>query len=160
MEEFRKYFFQTNFHYNFQARNGKISSIFHFDLGYNGWVCHILCGKYIMTLAYYLNDLIYVIKKFQICKDGSCVSSICGKFNQVECTLKDASPCQIHCQVPKRHNIYIRTVSSQHLLHCRRNGSNLFQITADAHPGVSKDQKFCEEFKNIHCQVDHPAKIE
>jgi len=38
----------------------------------------------------------------KICKDGSCVSSICGKFNQVECTLKDASPCQIHCQVPKR----------------------------------------------------------
>ena len=37
-----------------------------------------------------------------------------------------------------------------------------FQITADAHPGVSgvsKDQKFCEKFKNTHCQVDHPAKI-
>ena len=36
-----------------------------------------------------------------------------------------------------------------------------FQITADAHPGVSgvsKDQKFCEEFKNTHCHVDHPAK--
>ena len=38
-----------------------------------------------------------------------------------------------------------------------------FQITADAHPGVSwvsNDQKFCEKFKNTHCQVDHPAKIE
>ena len=38
-----------------------------------------------------------------------------------------------------------------------------FQITADAHPGVSwvsNDQKFCENFKNTHCQVDHPAKIE
>ena len=38
-----------------------------------------------------------------------------------------------------------------------------FQITADAHPGVSgvsKDQKFCEKFKNTHCQVDHPAKME
>ena len=38
-----------------------------------------------------------------------------------------------------------------------------FQITADAHPGVSwvsSDQKFCEKFKNTHCQVDHPAKIE
>ena len=38
-----------------------------------------------------------------------------------------------------------------------------FQITADAHPGVSevsKDQKFCEKFKNTHCQVNHPAKIE
>ena len=37
-----------------------------------------------------------------------------------------------------------------------------FQITADAHPGVSwvsNDQKFCEKFKNTHCQVDHPAKI-
>ena len=38
-----------------------------------------------------------------------------------------------------------------------------FQITADAHPGVSwvsNDQKFIEKFKNTHCQVDHPAKIE
>ena len=38
-----------------------------------------------------------------------------------------------------------------------------FQITADAHPGVSwvsNDQKFCEKLKNTHCQVDHPAKIE
>ena len=38
-----------------------------------------------------------------------------------------------------------------------------FQITADAHPGVSwvsNDQKFCEKFKNTNCQVDHPAKIE
>ena len=38
-----------------------------------------------------------------------------------------------------------------------------FQITADAQPGlswVSNDQKFCEKFKNTHCQVDHPAKIE
>ena len=38
-----------------------------------------------------------------------------------------------------------------------------FQITADAHSGVSgvsKDQKFSEQFKNTHCQVDHPAKIE
>ena len=38
-----------------------------------------------------------------------------------------------------------------------------FQITADAHPevsGVSKDQKFCEKFKNTDCQVDHPTKIE
>ena len=52
--------------------------------------------------------------------------------------------------------------------HTGRNRFNLFQIsfsanTADAHPGVSgvsKDQKFCEKFKNTHCQVDHPAKIE
>ena len=38
-----------------------------------------------------------------------------------------------------------------------------FQITADAHPGVSWvaiDQKFCEKIKNTNCQVDHPAKIE
>ena len=38
-----------------------------------------------------------------------------------------------------------------------------FQITADAHPGVSwvsNDQEFCEKFKNTHCQVDYPAKIE
>ena len=49
-----------------------------------------------------------------------------------------------------------------------RNCFNLFQIlfsanTADTDPGVSgvsKDQKFYEKFKNTHCQVDHPAKIE
>ena len=38
-----------------------------------------------------------------------------------------------------------------------------FQITADAHPGVSwvsNDQKFCEKFKTAYCQADHPAKIE
>ena len=37
-----------------------------------------------------------------------------------------------------------------------------FQITADAHPGVSwvaNDQKDCEKFKNTHCQVYFPAKI-
>ena len=31
------------------------------------------------------------------------------------------------------------------------------------HPGVSgvsKDQKFIQKFKNTHCQVNHPAKIE
>ena len=52
--------------------------------------------------------------------------------------------------------------------HTGRNCFNLFQIsfsanTADTDPGVSrvsKDQKFCEKFKNTHCQVDHPAKIE
>ena len=35
--------------------------------------------------------------------------------------------------------------------------------TADTDPGVSgvsRDQKFYEKFKNTHCQVDHPAKIE
>ena len=53
-------------------------------------------------------------------------------------------------------------------IHTGRNCFNLFQMsfsanTADAHPwvsGVSKDQKFCEKFKNTHCRVDHPAKIE
>ena len=52
--------------------------------------------------------------------------------------------------------------------HTGRNCFNLFQIlfsanTADTDPGVSgvsKDQKFYENFKNTHCQVDHPAKIE
>ena len=52
--------------------------------------------------------------------------------------------------------------------HTGRNCFNPFQIsssanTADAHQGVSgvsKDQKFCEKFKNTHCQVDHPAKME
>ena len=35
--------------------------------------------------------------------------------------------------------------------------------TADTDPGVSgvsQGQKFYEKFKNTHCQVDHPAKIE
>ena len=32
-----------------------------------------------------------------------------------------------------------------------------FEITADAHPGVPKDQKFCEKFQSTHCQVDHLA---
>ena len=53
-------------------------------------------------------------------------------------------------------------------MHTGRTRFDLFQIsfsanTADAHPGVSgvsKDQKFCEKFKNTHCQVDHPAKME
>lgn len=39
---------------------------------------------------------------FQICRDGVCSSSICAKYNLIECTLKDASPCQVHCQVPNR----------------------------------------------------------
>ena len=43
MEEFQKYFFQTTFHHHFQARNAKISPIFHFDQGHNGRICHILC---------------------------------------------------------------------------------------------------------------------
>ena len=45
MEEFQKYFFQTTFHHHFQARNAKISLIFHFDRGHNGWMCHILDVK-------------------------------------------------------------------------------------------------------------------
>ena len=53
-------------------------------------------------------------------------------------------------------------------IHTGRNCFNLFQIsfsanTADAHPGVSgmsKEQKFCEKFKDTHCHVDHPAKME
>ena len=34
--------------------------------------------------------------------------------------------------------------------HIGRNCFNLFQITADADPGVSKDQKICEKLKKIH----------
>ena len=40
---------------------------------------------------------------------------------------------------------------------------NFSANTADTDPGVSgvsKDQKFYKKFKNTHCQVDHPAKIE
>ena len=40
-----KIFFQTTFHHHFQARNAKISPLFHFDRGNNGWICHILCVK-------------------------------------------------------------------------------------------------------------------
>jgi hypothetical protein len=57
----------------------------------------------------------------------------------------------------------IIAISGPPIYHCRRNGSNLFQITADAHPGVSgvsKDQKLCEKFENTYCQVDHLAKNE
>ena len=49
MEEFQKYFFQITFHHHFQARNAKISPIFHFDCGNNGRICHILCVKTITT---------------------------------------------------------------------------------------------------------------
>ena len=45
MEEVQKYFFQTTLHHHFQARNAKISPIFHFDRGHNGWICHILSVK-------------------------------------------------------------------------------------------------------------------
>ena len=39
--------------------------------------------------------------------------------------------------------------------------SDLFSAnTTDTDPGVSRDQKFYEKFKNTHCQVDHSAKIE
>ena len=37
--------FQITFHHHFQARNTKISPIFHFDRGHNGRICHILCVK-------------------------------------------------------------------------------------------------------------------
>ena len=39
----------------------------------------------------------------------------------------------------------------------------LSAITADTDPGVSgvsRDHKSYEKFKNIHCQIDHLAKIE
>ena len=52
MEEFQKYFFQTTFHHHFQARNAKISPIFHFDRGLNGQICHILCVKATCILIY------------------------------------------------------------------------------------------------------------
>ena len=42
MAKFQKYFSQTTFHHHFQARNAKISPIFHFDGGHNGRICHIL----------------------------------------------------------------------------------------------------------------------
>ena len=45
MEEFLKYFFYTTFNHHFQAKNAKVSPIFHFDQGNNGRICHILCVK-------------------------------------------------------------------------------------------------------------------
>ena len=73
--------------------------------------------------------------------------------------------------VSKKTNVFVVVVFSSALrsqTHTWRNCFNLFQIsfsanTTDAPPGVSgesKDQKFCEKFKNAHCQVDHPVKIE
>ena len=41
---------------------------------------------------------------FQICTDGVCTSSVCAKYNMVECSLNDTNPCEVHCQVPNRPN--------------------------------------------------------
>ena len=41
-----------------------------------------------------------------------------------------------------------------------KNNLSIYKVTADSLPGVSTDQKFCEELKNTHCQVDHLARIE
>ena len=49
-------FFQTTFHHHFQARNAKISPIFHFDRENNGWICHILCVN---------------LKYFDLCQENS-----------------------------------------------------------------------------------------
>ena len=66
-------------------------------------------------------------------------------------------------QLPKIGTIYLQGVPSfwnqsfnTIVFHCRRNGSYMFQITADTHPGVlgvSKDQTFFEEFENTDCQA-------
>ena len=45
MEEFQKKNSQTTFLHHLQARNAKISPIFHFDRELNGQICHILCVK-------------------------------------------------------------------------------------------------------------------
>ena len=58
-------------------------------------------------------------------------------------------------------------VPFQAQLHTGRNRFNLFQIsfpanTTDTPPGVSgmsKDQKFCEKFKNAHCQTTIQPKL-
>ena len=67
--------------------------------------------------------------------------------------------------------IHVQAAALRHPLHILHTVGGIthicfkqwFQITVDAHPGVSgvsKDQKFCDEFKNTHYQVDHPAIIE
>ena len=86
-------------------------------------------------------------------KEGKEVKSAVSKLGKI----------LLHSTVPK-----VPLTKSHSVLHTGRNCFNLFQIsfsanTADTDPEVSmvsKDQIFCEKFKNIHCQVDYPAKIE
>ena len=62
MEEFQKYFFQTTFHHHFQARNAKISPIFHFDRGHNRRICHILCVKILLNIANIFSPTLQIIR--------------------------------------------------------------------------------------------------
>ena len=58
----------------------------------------------------------------------------------------------IKIQILTKINFYDMAVGQNNLA--------LYKVTADSHPGMSKDQKFCEELKNTYCQVDNSAKIE
>ena len=49
-------------------------------------------------IQYYYSILFHL----QICTDGVCTSSVCAKYNMVECSLNDTNPCEVHCQVPNR----------------------------------------------------------
>ena len=79
--------------------------------------------------------------------------------------MNSISMVTIFKRIHDPRNVFLGSLK---FLHTGRNCFILFQIsfsaiTADTHPGVSgvsKDQKFCEKFKNTHCQVDHPAKME
>ena len=91
------------------------------------------------------------------------------ELNRLSCDWLSVSQLLIwfHVFLALVHSVFLKKLIS--LNYCTVGGithicfKQWFQITADAHPGVpgvSKDQKFCEKFKNTHCQVDHPAKIE
>ena len=51
-----------------------------------------------------LSSEVFYYFSFQICTDGICTSSVCAKYNMVECSLNDTNPCEVHCQVPNRPN--------------------------------------------------------
>ena len=68
MEEFQKDFSQTTFNHHFQARNAKISPIFHFDRGHNSRICHILCVKKLeeRSAIPFLCSKLFIVK----CQEG------------------------------------------------------------------------------------------
>ena len=93
-----------------------------------------------------------IIKKIKTVKTTALVNHVHKVYWDV--IRNDHKRSKVGCQ-PKSDVVF----------HTGRNCFNLFQIsfseiTVDAHPGVSKDQKFSEKFKNTHCQVDYPAKME
>ena len=78
--------------------------------------------------------------------------------------FKIFNPIQLRYYSPTLNMMKLSFMTSAHWEELLKSVSDLKSAnTADAHlgvSGVSRDQKFCDKFKNTHCQVDHPAKIE